>query len=118
METYQLKHPTQCHLWQQHVEPKDLEDSFRIVTSFLEESHDIRRLVECTKCQQQYFFEFHEDAYWEDGQDRQYRTYIPVSSKDELNRLLQTDHISILNFFPRLQLDWQGSGEATIRWIR
>ena len=107
--------PTQCHIWQYKKFSKALGDSlheqFDRVKEYLDESHDIRRLLKCRKCGQLYYYSFYEEIDWANGNDPQYRTWIPVASKQDAEALSGYSPLGILEFFPRLQSDWPSDAE-------
>jgi hypothetical protein len=116
-----MKQPTQCHLWQaESLTPKDLYGCFESLEEFGEEDTHFRRaLVRCKTCGQLYYYEFYEWIDWEGGNDPQYRTWIPVESREEINTLNQANPSSLLNFFPRLQSDFpKDAQEAKVFWVR
>jgi hypothetical protein len=84
---------------------EDLYGCFDSVEVFLDESHDRRCLLKCKTCGQLYFYEFHEEIDWTGGNDPQYRTYIPVETREEIETLLNSSGFGLLKFSPRLQYD-------------
>lgn len=114
--------PTQCHLWQK--EPLTSEDirmdkNFEFLFTFEEDTHLIRRLVQCKDCGQLYFYEFYELIDWVGGNDPQYRTFIPVESEEEARKLAQMTQFALLQFYPRLLSGWPADEERPIiRWVR
>ncbi|HST76968.1 MAG TPA: hypothetical protein VLN58_00615, partial [Verrucomicrobiae bacterium] len=65
-----------------------------------------------------YYYEFYEWIDWEGGNDPQYRTWVPVESREEIEELNKTDHISLLKYFPRLQSDFpRDATEAKVFWV-
>jgi hypothetical protein len=113
--------PLQCHLWQKKtISTSDIgPDTFTVLRTYEDESHFIRRLLQCKDCGQLYFYEFTEEIDWERGEDPQYRTFIPVPSEAEAEVLNQLQPIELLQFFPRLQSDWPANAAAPIvSWIK
>ncbi len=116
-----MRNPTQCHLWQaENLSPKDLYGCFESLEEFEEEDTHFRRaLMRCKHCSQLYYYEFYEWIDWEGGNDPQYRTWIPVESREEIEELNKTDHISLLRYFPRLQSDFpRDAKEPRVFWVR
>jgi hypothetical protein len=115
-----MREPTQCVLWSKPElanEPK--KGRFELLETFVEESHHWRTLLKCCECGQRYFFEFHEEIDWEDGDDPQYSTYIPVETDAEIEALKEASLIGLLRFFPRLQKDHpKGAKAPSVRWIK
>ena len=83
--------------------------TFEMVEKYEEESHLSHSLWKCQECGQLYF---HEWVDWEEGQDKTYVTLIPVQTPEEIAALKQTTILTLLSYFPRLQLD---KGKAV--WI-
>jgi len=115
-----MKEPTQCILW---TRPELVEGStaehFELVETFADESHWWRYLLKCRECGQLYFFEFYEQIDWEDGEDPQYSTYIPVETDAQIEALKKTSPFELLQFSPRLQRDYpKGAKAPTVRWVK
>ena len=101
-----MKKPTQCHLWQKdNFTNADLLD-FEIIKTFIDESHFIRKLVRCKQCGQLYFNEFYEWIDWENGNDPQYVTWVPVETKEEIETLRKTSVMDLLHIRPCLRKDF------------
>jgi hypothetical protein len=111
-----MRNPTQCVLWENPVladRPKS--QTFKRIVMYVDDSHLMRELLECRECGQLYFFEFYEEIDWENGNDPQYSTYIPVETEAEVETLKSASTFGLLKFFPRLQHD--SGKDATTRWI-
>ena len=107
----------QCRLWQID-EPEVGRDDMDIVETLAEDSHFIRRVLRCRGCGQLYFYEFYEEIDWLNGNDPQYRTYVPVDEGD-IAALREMGRIRLLTYEPRLQRDWPRDAERPItKWIR
>ncbi len=118
MEQHTFKPPQQCHLWVvDGFSSEELDSSLELIETFVEESANRRTLFQCSQCGQQYYHEYHEDQAWEGGVDRYYMLYIPVHSHKDVALLNNTDYCTILNYFPRLQSDYNSKG-ANYRWLR
>jgi hypothetical protein len=94
--------------------------AFEVVESYENSSHLSRSLYKCGECGQLYFYEWYEWVDWKHGNDKQYSTFVPVQTAEEITALKQTDTLSLLRFFPRLQWDgskigWIGKGDRTGR---
>jgi hypothetical protein len=113
--------PSQCHLWhKKNLTPSDIQltGNFAILKTFVEESHFMRRLVQCQDCGQLYFYQFTEEIDWEKGQDAQYRTFIPATSEHEVEKLNTRQPDELLQIYPRLQSDWpSNTEEPKVSWI-
>jgi len=115
-----IQKPLQCHLWQkEEVSSDDLAaENFAVVKTYLDESHAIRRLLQCRHCGQLYFYEFTEEIDWEGGNDPQHRVWIPVGSRAEAGELSRLPRLELLQLSPRLQSDWpQEVEKPQVQWI-
>jgi hypothetical protein len=114
-----MKNPTQCVLWEAPdlVDAGPKEARFEVLDTYVDDSHLMRQLLRCRECGQLYFFEFYEEIDWEDGDDPQYRTYIPVENDIEIGILKKTSPIELLKYFPRLQSDFPKEGKAAAQWV-
>lgn len=65
---------------------------------------------------QLYFFEFYEEIDWEGGNDPQYTTYIPVETNEEIETLKKSSPLELLQFFPRLQIDFPKEAKEPKVW--
>lgn len=117
-----MNNPVNCIYWRR---PKlllrgGMRGNFDIVETYVESSHLYRRLVKCKECGHLYFYEFYETIDWIDGEDPQYITYIPVETDEEIEQVKNTtDPLGLLQFFPRLQLDYpKGAKKRTAKWAR
>jgi len=117
----EMKNPTQCHLWQaKTLAAKDLYGCFEQIQELGEEdTHHRRALLRCKSCGQLYLYEFYEWIDWEGGNDPQYRTWIPVESREEAEELNKADYIGLLKFSPRLQSDLPKDAHwPKVFWVR
>lgn len=114
--------PTQCRLWQmEQVTSEDIQLSkhFEKLATFEDDSHLIRSLLRCKECQQLYFYEFYEWIDWVSGNDPQYRTFLPIESEEEAQRLARMSPTELLGCYPRLQVDWPADEKRpAIHWNR
>ena len=108
--------PNKCHLWTKGSLAVE-ELRFRIVEAYAESSHFYRRLLACEDCGQRYYHEWYEQIDWNEGNDSQYTTFIPIEPTrtliDELNK---ASPFELLQLRPRLQID--SKGELRVKWIR
>lgn len=112
--------PLACHLLTLNPpSPADLAPgAFTTLKTYLDDSHHIQRLLQCTACGQLYFYEFREQIDWQGGQDPQYRTYIPVLSAAEAQRISRLPASGLASLIPRLQVDWPSDvRQPRIQWI-
>jgi hypothetical protein len=117
-----VKAPTQCALWakpeliQQRM---DRTNHFELLETFVDESHLIRDLLKCKECGQLYFAEFYEEIDWEDGDDPQYWTYIPVVTGAEIEVLKKASSLKLLEHLPQLRRDWpKGAKSPKTYWLK
>lgn len=93
-------------------------EHFNCLKTYADESHLFRYLLECKDCGQLYFYEFYEEIDWEEGNDPQYTTYIPVETAGEAEELNKKSNLELLRVTPRLQDDFLQDGTKTIRWVK
>lgn len=119
LNVFQLKNPTQCILWvKEELKSEDLNGAFDIVESYIDESHFGRQLVKCKECGQLYFEDFYEEIDWENGNDPQYTTLIPVETNDEIETLKRANFLELLQFSPRLQKDFpKDANKPRVYWV-
>lgn len=114
-----MKSPVQCVLWKQPaLVDGALKQRFELLETFVHESHFWRYLLRCRECGQRYFFEFYEEIDWDNGDDAQYSTFIPVENEEEIEILHHASTMELLEFTPRLVKSHPtGSAIASIGWI-
>jgi hypothetical protein len=104
--------PSACHLRGSGNPSSDqLRNDLEVIDTFVDESHLIRRLERCRKCGQLYFYEFTEEIDWLDGNDPQYRTWIPVQDAQsalELSKLA----LGGLSRYPAIRSDFPSDAAA------
>jgi hypothetical protein len=118
LSTHRFPEPTQCVLWgaPKRVAGKG-RDILETVDTYVEDEHLFRRLLKCRECGQQYFYEMHEEIDWVDGEDPQYRTYIPVSTMAEVEMLRTASTAELRQALPALRSDFPKGVEApTLYW--
>ena len=117
-----MKQPAQCHLQQKENltnEDINVKNNFELLHTFEDESHLWRYLLKCKDCGQLYFYEFYEEIDWKEGNDPQYRTFIPIESKEEAENMAKMKSFELLKISPRLQYDWPANADKSkIYWIR
>ena len=113
-----MTEPTQCILWRQPELAEPLKDRFEVVETCVEEQHWWRYVLRCRECGQLYLFDFYEMVDWEDGDDPQYTTYVPIDGPREIDLLETCSPLELLKFSPRLEKDFPKDAErTTFRWI-
>ena len=95
-----------------------LRNDLRIIDTYEEESHLIRRLESCMKCGQLYFYEFYEEIDWAGGNDPQYRTWIPVEDAESAKELSTLSTLELLRF-PSIRSDFSSDAQvpADPKWV-
>src|ERR1700680_3663730 len=97
ISAHRFSMPTQCALWKK---PKGVEgkrtDTFEIIDTYVDDEHLIRRLLKCRECGHLYFYEMNEEIDWVDGDDPQYRTYIPIANKGKVEMLKNASPLELL----------------------
>lgn len=77
-----ITEPLKCVLWRDE-RLDNLHEILETIETYLDDSHDMRRLLKCRECGQLYFYRFLEFIDYVNGEDPQYRTYIPVASAED-----------------------------------
>ena len=91
---------------------------FDVVEQYAHESHWAQSLLRCRKCNQLYYFVFREEIDWDDGDDPQYSTYIPVESKTVAEQLKKLTSLELLAVVPRLHKDFpKAAKKPNVYWI-
>jgi hypothetical protein len=108
----QLNPPTGCVLWDH---PERLAGRFaellEEVESYEDSSHLTRSLYKCRECGHLYFHEWYEWVDWDQGNDKQYSTLVPVQTQEEIAALRETNVFTLMTHFPRLHFD------GTPKWV-
>lgn len=103
---YKITENSKCHLWTSSgVKADDLKNSLKVIKTYSEDSHLMRHLKQCQQCGQLFFYEFYETIDWTDGNDPQYRTWIPVDDEPTAEQLSQLSPLEIQQF-RRIIIDW------------
>ncbi len=117
-----VKEPTQCHLWQkQDLSSSDLDPkTFEVIKVFLDDDRLKRKLLKCKDCSQLYFYEFYEEIDYIGGNDPQYRTFVPVESKEQAEEISNKSLWEIHTYFPRLLCDFPKDADRPIspKWVK
>lgn len=110
-----------CHLWKKSkLAPEDiqLESTFDLVHTFVNESHAKKYLLKCRHCGYLYFFDFAEEVDWAQGNDAQLSTFIPVKSEEEAEELAGLTALELLKYRPRIEKIFPSSAVApTVTWV-
>ncbi|MGO9133908.1 MAG: hypothetical protein ACLP8A_07655 [Methylovirgula sp.] len=116
---HRFKEPTGCILWTKpELIDGDTSDLFECVEVFEDEIHLGRQLLRCKECGQLYFYEFYELVDWEDGDDPQYWTFVPVESPADIALIKDVSPFELMRFSPRLQRDFpKGGPTSRVGWL-
>jgi hypothetical protein len=106
MSEIKITTASSCHLWNKtDITAEDLRQDLANEEIYYDESHLMRRLMKCKKCGQLYFYEFYEEIDYQEGNDPQYRTWIPVDDVASAQSLNTLSVFEILKF-PSIRSDW------------
>jgi hypothetical protein len=106
MDNIKVSSSSSCHLWNKRdLSVEDLRQDLACEQEYVDDSHLIRRLLSCKKCGQLYFYEFYEEIDWQEGNDPQYRTWIPVDDRESAQSLNALSVFEILKY-PSIRYDW------------
>lgn len=111
----------QCHLYTKTLTKDDIvriHTFFQKIKLYVQESHLFRYVLKCDECGQLYFYEFKEEIDWDEGNDTQYNTYIPVATLEDADTLSEMDSFKLLTIFPRLQYDTGKGTKGDIVWVK
>ena len=104
--------PANCHLWTGgNPSMEQLRGDLTTLLVYEDDPHRTRALKQCTHCGQLYFYEFYEWIDWENGNDPQYQTWIPVPDAAQaaaLNRLASIE----LTSFTRITSDFPADAQT------
>ena len=111
-----------CHLWKIDTfkeDGSDLKESFEHIETFVKDSHWWRYLLRCKKCSQLYLQEFYEEVDWQNGNDPQFITYIPVESQRHASLLSHKKREQLRKVEPRIEQNWPADQDfPEIFWVR
>ena len=110
-----MKAPTTCAVEKAQLTDEPRQNRFELSETFVDESHLSRELLRCKDCGQLYFFEFYEEIDWEDGNDPQFCTYIPVETGAEIEILKKASPIKLLEYLPQLRRDFPKDAKSPQR---
>ncbi len=88
------------------------------IKRLVEEDHLRRSILKCDKCEQIYFYEYLEERAWLDPEiDPVYKTYIPVNTVEEAEKLNEKSSVELSDIFPRLVDDLTANGTRILKWL-
>ncbi len=110
--------PLKCTLWR-NLEPlENIPEIFEAIETYVDDSHHRRSLLKCRECGQLYFYEFLEFVDYENGDDPQYRAYIPVTSTEDAATLSNLPQWDIAAYTPAIHSDWpKGQDRPAVFWV-
>lgn len=112
--------PENCILWQDpdHLLTAGAGSLMEIVKTYYQESHDSAMLRRCSECGQLWLYRFYEEIDWKGGEDPTWRTWLPVASAEEADRLCATSWRAVREMRPVLLNDWPKGAPQTAFWLR
>ena len=112
-----IPEPHKCALWRT-LPPENMHEILEEMEIYVDESHDRRCLLRCRECGQLYFYKFLEFVDYSDGEDPQYRTYIPVTCSEDAGILSTLPEWDIMKCAPSLHCDWpKGQDRPRLFWL-
>lgn len=92
--------PRGCRLWTERdrLTRETVRAMLEPVKTYEDDSHLLRQLLRCTECGSLYFFEFYEEVDWQEGNDPQYSTWIPVADVETADYLSGLSRFDLLEF--------------------
>jgi hypothetical protein len=106
MSQIKISASSDCHLWNKSdLTREELHRELNLVHIYQDDSHLIRKLLNCKQCGQLYFYEFYEEIDWSEGNDPQYCTWIPVDDP-ESGAALNTLSVFEILAYPSIRSDW------------
>jgi len=97
--TINVNVPRECHLWTKPgITAGDIQTALVQVSLYEDDSHLIRTLLKCRLCGQLYFHEFYEIVDWEQGNDAQYSSWIPIDDPQSAYDLNMLAPLELLRF--------------------
>lgn len=112
--------PKSCHLWKQEKPEPQLDILKQYPPEmFSSMADDARRsLRKCSDCGQLYLYEMTEFIDMEDSEDPMYRTYIPVASEGDGDKLAPLEERELMKHTPQIRYSWPKGEDATIGWVK
>lgn len=103
-------------LLREDITQDDLND-FVDIKTYEDDSHLKRKLLKHLPSGELYFYEYREEIDWMNGNDPQYRSYIPVSSEEVADDMNELGMVEILGCQPRIMNDWLADGTRNVKWV-
>lgn len=116
---YRFAEPRQCIYWENPEQVRGvMQQRFELIETYQDQSHQRRYLLRCRECGQLYFFEFHEQVDWADGDDPQFSQYVPVSTPEEAAALAALNEFGVQLAAPALCIDFPKDATAPLVYWR
>jgi len=110
--------PLKCTLRRNPESLKNIHEILEAIETYVDDSHDRRCLLKCRECGQLYFYKFLEFVDYENGDDPQYRTYVPVTSAEDAAMLSGLPAWHIDKYRPAIHSDWpKGQDSPSVFWV-
>jgi hypothetical protein len=110
--------PVKCILWRDPERLKHIHEILDTIETYMDDSHHMRRLMKCRECGQLYFYEFLEFIDYVNGDDPQYRTYIPVTSAEDAAILSRLPEWELVTCGPAIHDNWpKGQDKSHVAWL-
>ena len=93
-------------------------EDFETIKVYIDESHMIRKLIKHNPSGELYFYEFNEKTDWVNGNDPQYRTYIPVETEQQADEINKLSILEIHEITPRLIDDYGEDNTRVTKWMK
>lgn len=90
---------------------------FKTIKEYSKSSHDFRKLLQHIPTGDLYFFEFHEEIDWLNGNDPQYMTYVPVESEERADEINKLSLFNLHTVTPRIIMDKKADDTQVLKWI-
>lgn len=112
-----IAQPLNCALWRDD-RLENMHKLLETIETYLDDSHERRCLLKCRECGQLYFYEFLEFVDYANGEDPQYRTYIPVTSAEDAATLSDLPASNLAQCSPAVHSDWpKGQDRPKVFWV-
>ena len=120
LASHKFRAPTQCIYWTKPEMVRGaMKERFELIVTYEDDDHLRRRLLKCLERGQLYFFEFYEWIDKDGVNDPQYRTYVPVETREQALKLSHLGPIELTQYSPALRSNFPKEAESpVIYWVR
>lgn len=104
-------------------EADDARHHFAELALLVDDSHRIVRILQCPHCGQRCFSVFTEEIDWNDGDDAQYWSLLPVTEEESARLIAQGEDVKIQSIGPFntarrcLNIDHPTGGPRRVFWV-